>query len=185
MVWNSGGTAAAGPAVVRRPLLSPLIRYLGLRELARRPDDDRPTWDTVFGTLRETASADGDDRTDKLHHELALGNRDQVVAEFADLLPVMADRAWLALLDQVTATPDPRWRFALPDNEPAPRNKPSDVVARVVEGQHAAADPQLSDPETLHHLYSRLRNDFGHLAGNSRVFLQRAEYYAGLAQAFS
>jgi hypothetical protein len=158
---------------------------LGLRELAGRTEDEAPTWDTVFGTLRDRAAGGDTDRAARLHHELALGNRVLVVAEFVDLLPTLADDEWLALLDQVTATPNPRWRFTMPKKAPTPPTAPADVIARLVEGQHAVSDPQLSDPETLNHLYSRLSNDFGHLAGNSRVFLQRAAYYARLASALS
>lgn len=187
-LW-SGRPAALpplNPPALTSPLLSRLVRYLGLRKLASRTGDDGPTWDTVFGTLRDSATAaDESNRATRLHHELALGNHALVVAELIELLPALVDEEWLALLDQVTATPDPRWRFTMPKNVPTPPTGHAEVIARLVEGQHAASDPQLSDPETLSHLYSRLSNDFGHLAGNSRVFLQRAAYYADLASAFS
>lgn len=171
------------------PTLSPLVRYLGLRALASQTDDITATWDTVFGTLRDRAPDKGAaDQTGRLHHELALGHLAPVAAEFVDLLHDMADYEWLALLDHVTATPDPRWRFLVPSNAPARPTDHGDLPAtvfRVVEGQHAASDPQLSDPETLQGLYGRLSNDFRHLAGNSRVFLKRADYYARLATALS
>jgi hypothetical protein len=187
-LW-SGRRAALPPldhASLTSPLLSPLVRYLGLRALASRTEDDSPTWETVFGTLRDRGTAPSkSDRAARLHHELALGNRALVVAEFIDLLPIMADGEWLALLDQVTATPNPRWCFTTPRNAATPPTGHAEVIARVVEGQHAASDPQLSDPEALNHLYSRLSNDFGHLAGNSRVFLKRATYYGHLASALS
>lgn len=187
-LWSGHPTALPPlePPPSTSPLLSPLVRYLGLRELAGRTEDDGPTWDRVFGALRDSATAAGkSDRAARLHHELALGNRALVVAEFIELLPTVVDEEWLTLLDQVTATPDPRWRFTIPKRAPAPSTGHAEVIARLVEGQHAASDPQLGDPETLNHLYNTLSNDFGHLAGNSRVFLQRAAYYADLAGAFS
>lgn len=187
-LWSGRPTALPPlePPPPTSPLLSPLVRYLGLRKLASRTEDDGPTWDTVFRVLCESATAAGTSgRAARLHHELALGNRDLVVAEFIDLLPTVVDEEWLALLDEVTATPDPRRRFTLPKRAPAPSTGHAELIARLVEGQHADSDPQLSDPETLHHLYNMLSNDFGHLAGNSRIFLQRAAYYADLAAKFS
>lgn len=171
------------------PVLSPLVRYLGLRELARRTGDHEATWDDVFGTLRDQAAARGEaareGQAGVLHHELALGHHALVIDEFAALLPVMADDKWLALLDAATATPNPRWCFVAPRNAPARPTGHGELIARLVVGQLAASDPALSDPEELHDLYSRLSNDFRHLAGNSRVFLKRAEYYSGLAAELS
>lgn len=162
------------------PLLSPLVRYLGLRVLASRAAG--ATWTTVFGILRDRAAAAGvDDRAGWLHHELALGNRALVTTELVNLLPTIPDSEWLALLDRLTATPDPRRRLAVPAQAPTPPVDPSAVISRLVEGHQAANDPQVSDPEALHYIYSQLRNDFQHLAGNSRIFLQRADYYARLA----
>lgn len=168
------------------PQLSPLVRYLGLRALAERTEADGPTWATVFSTLRDhAASGQEDDQAARLHHELALSGRNAVVAELISLLPELPDDEWLALLDQITATPNPQWHFEMQARtRPAPTGH-AEVIDRLVEGQHAISDPQLSDPETLNHLYSRLRNDFRHLAGNSRMFLQRANYYDQLASALS
>ncbi|HEY3688340.1 MAG TPA: hypothetical protein VGL93_35200 [Streptosporangiaceae bacterium] len=187
-LW-SGRRAAVPPLDAPpsdEPSLSPLVRYLGLRALARRSGGAAPTWDLVFTTLRDQASPTGDDdRAGRLHHELALGGRTLVTAELVDLLPTLPDDEWLALLDDVTATPDPRQTFSTPVNVPTLSTGYADVITRLVEGQHAVSDPQLSDPAGLHYLYSRLSNDFGHLAGNSRVFLRRADHYTHLANALA
>jgi hypothetical protein len=163
------------------PMLPPLVRYLSLRSLAARDKATGPTWDAVFGTLRDVAVAAGDeDRAGRLHHQLALGDTASVVAELVELLPELRDHDWLALLDEITSTPDPRTVFTIGDTSP-PSTKRVDVVARIVEGRRAASDPRLSDPAVLSDLYQRLGYDFGHLARSSRLFLKRAEYYHRLA----
>lgn len=182
ILWSGRQTALPplDPPTSAPSQLSPLIRYLGLRALAARTEDDAPTWDTVFNTLRERVTV-ANDPAARLHHELALGNQALVVAELTELLHNLPNDRWLSLLDQITATPNPSRCFAMSGNEPTQPTEHTDVIDRIVEGQHAVSDPRLSDPETLNHLYSRLSNDFGHLAGNSRMFLKRATYYAQLA----
>ncbi|WP_415830394.1 hypothetical protein [Kibdelosporangium persicum] len=85
--------------------LRPLVRYLGMRALSRRPADDDASWTVVFETLRANTDTAG-----RLHHDRMLGHRDQVAAELAELRGGMRCADWLALLDEVTATVDPRER---------------------------------------------------------------------------
>lgn len=94
-----------GPADQQR--LHPLVRYLGIRALAARTDpaDD---WRAVFQTLR--AQVAPDDRGGRLHHERLLTGKEAVADELAGLLPDLPAAEWLDLLDEVTATCDPRER---------------------------------------------------------------------------
>ncbi|MFE0024632.1 hypothetical protein [Amycolatopsis sp. NPDC059021] len=87
--------------------LHPVVRYLGLWLLAGLPDEN-PGWNAVFRRLRN--HADPDDRAARLHHDRMLGKRQDVATELAELLPVLPTADWLALLDEVVATADPRER---------------------------------------------------------------------------
>ncbi len=95
-LWSTGDSAQ------RR--LPPLVRYLGLRLLAERPDDHEASWEKVVGRLRDHAGGEGP----RLRHELLLGARGDVAEELLESLSDMATDDWLTLFDMVTAEVDPR-----------------------------------------------------------------------------
>jgi hypothetical protein len=133
-------------AVLRSPVLwsgpgetmPPAVRYVLLRELAARDDDHLASWRTVYQRVAETepmadaAHARHPSRPE-LHHRLALG---EIAAVSRQLLADLAgcDAAtWLAMLEAVTETPDPR----------LPVDQPRTWIEAVL-----AAEPGLDPAET-------------------------------------
>ncbi|MEU6261657.1 hypothetical protein [Saccharopolyspora shandongensis] len=90
------------------PSLHPLARYLGMRALASRGEDETALWRTVFESLRGKVAPGN--RASQLYYQRMLGESDAVAAELADLLPELPAEEWLALFDAVVAMPDPRAR---------------------------------------------------------------------------
>lgn len=173
--------SAFGP---RGPALPTLVRDLGLRALARRPEDHPQSWERVFTALRDGAERAGD-QAGRLHHELALGNRAVAVDALTAALPDTPDEQWLALLDEVTAAYDPSGMATV--NELAypvmALSAPRDAVDRLVSTLHALSAPRLSARETLRGLYLLAENDYRMLAGLSLAFVSRARQYRHLADA--
>lgn len=165
--------------------LPAFVRDLGLRALARRPEDHPQSWDFVFTVLRRGAEQVGD-QAGRLHHELALGNRTVVVDALTAALPVTQDEHWLALLDQVTQAYDPRQMATGEQARPvtAPPG-PRDAVDRLVTTLHALSDPRLSARKALRGLYLLAENDYRVLAGSSLAFVLRAQHYRRLAEALA
>jgi hypothetical protein len=154
------------------------VRYLGLRALARRADDDGPGWVEVFTALRDDA-ARADDDTGRLHHELSLGRTAVVAEELTALLPVLGAGEWLERLDDITATPNLSRPLAVPAVEDR------DVVHRLLVTTHALKDPRLSARDALCNRYLNAENDLRSLAGSSEAFLLRAREYRRLADRLS
>jgi hypothetical protein len=167
------------------PSLPPFVRYLCLRALAARGRSHQASWHKVFTRLR--AAVPPDDVAGRLHHDLALAETpDQtaaVASELAELLPRMPAEDWVALLDAVVATPDPRrtGRAAelVGEDGPSPGS-----VARLLEVRHVLNDRCLSDQNTLGRLYQLAEHDYDQLADLSRnavALIERAAYYGRLA----
>jgi len=87
--------------------LHPLVRFLALHELGGRSEMNGKSWQKVFDTLRGLA-VKHNDLAGELHGELALGDVAGVARRLSDQLGAYDGTAWLALLDEVVATPDPR-----------------------------------------------------------------------------
>jgi hypothetical protein len=167
------------------PSLHPFVRYLCLRTLAGRGKTHQASWHKVFTKLR--AAVPPDDVAGRLHHDLALAQTPEqhaaVAGELAELLPRLPAEDWVALLDSVVATPDPRraGRATHLIGEDGPR---PGSVARLLEVLHALSDRCLSDQNTLCRLYQLAEHDFDQLADLSRnavVLIQRAADYRRLA----
>lgn len=183
VLWPSG---APGD-----PALAPFVRYLLLRALAARPPEHPASWCRTFTAL--LAATEADDLAGRLHHRLALGEVDAVVARLAVLLPEMPGHDWLALLDRVTATADLRPRPPTPEpeqeqeQEPEPAWQPA--VRRLVEHLHEVGDPQRSDRGTLRHGYLLIALDYEELhqpsRGGGQVFIDRGQEYRDRARSLS
>lgn len=178
-LWSGAGPQRGGPA------MPAFVRDLGLRALARRPEDHPQSWDFVFTVLRRGAEQAGDE-AGRLHHELSLGNRTVVVAALTAALSGTQDEHWLALLDQVTAAYDPRQMATDEQARPvtAPLG-PREAVDRLVTTLHALSDPRLSARKALRGLYLLAENDYRVLAGSSLAFVLRAQHYRRLAEALA
>jgi hypothetical protein len=169
------------------PALAPFVRYLLLRALANRGEGHRARWHAAFKALYDRAVAI-DDRAGVLHHGLLVGRASSTIAELVSLLGEIRAEGWLALLDQSVATP------ALCEYSPSAPASPSAGgyalwVEQLVTGLHALADPQLSDSDSLHHLYLRIAHAYRQLA-DARLdglnhFLARADRYQRLADALA
>ncbi len=178
-LWSGAGPQRGGPA------MPAFVRDLGLRALARRPEDHPQSWDFVFTVLRRGAEQAGDE-AGRLHHELALGNRTVVVDALTAALPDTHDEHWLALLDQVTTAYDPRQMAT--DEQARPVTAlagPREAVDRLVTTLHALSDPRLSARKALRGLYLLAENDYRVLAGSSLAFVLRAQHYRRLAEALA
>lgn len=158
------------------PVLPPFVRYLGLSALAGRGADDERGWHTVFTTLRGGADEE-DDQAGRLHHRLALGDTGPAVKELTDLLNKREDEHWLALLDQITMTPDLR----TPPSMPRSAARLDALVDHLVATLRAARDPRLTDLAQLRTGYGMLAADLRLIAGSSPAFQQRAQHYDRLA----
>lgn len=170
-LWTHDGPRGA-------PALAPFTRLLGLRELAG--EAGLPGWDDVFATLCDLAAGDEGGR---LHHELALGGADavaEVAAELADRLPGAEAERWLDMLDQVTATPDPRTPPETGVGWPLSGDE-RDAVTHLVRTLRALADPRLGDRNALHELHMLAMHDYQRIAGPSRAFQRRAQEHRRLA----
>jgi hypothetical protein len=99
--------SALAPALWPGRRLHPLVRFLALHELGRRSEMNGKSWQKVFDTLRSLA-VKHNDLAGELHGELALGDIAGVARRLSDRLDADDGTAWLALLDEVVATPDPR-----------------------------------------------------------------------------
>jgi hypothetical protein len=154
------------PAADGVATLLPAARYLLLRELAGRDNDDPLSWSPVFGRLCRYAAegrpaSDGrgsyerdtgerDEFAGELHHRLALGDVATVADNLAERLRHRDVTEWLTLLETVTATPDPR----------LPVDGAAEQIHRVVK------ESELADPASvgIAHLVCALR-----LIGDPRV----------------
>jgi hypothetical protein len=131
-------------------LLGP-VRFLALCELAARRPEHRYSWRAVFGKLRGLAV----NTPDELPHQLALGEVGLVAAGLAARLRITPADEWLAVLDEVTGTPDPRSPVTGSVDElltgiPAvPLHR---CVGRLVIAQRMLHDPRLTDDEGIDNL---------------------------------
>lgn len=169
-------TLWAGRDASGNPVLPPFVRYLGLSALARRGADHKRGWSAVFTRLLDGA-VDREDVAGQLHHRLALGDTAPVVEELTRLLDNREEEHWLALLDQITITPDLRTRPSMP-GEGARRGA---EVSHLVATLRAARDPRLADVRELQTGYGMLADDLRAIIGSSPAFQQRAQSYDRLA----
>lgn len=156
--------------------LHPLARYLGLRALAAR-EDPATGWTAAFRKLRDRAG----DRAGRLHHERLLSGKEGVAAELAALLPELPPGEWLALLEAVVATPDPRERDLAGVRGPKQPSTAADHVV-VLLGVLPALDhdPCFTDEHALEELRELAKDSLRHLAEHARErgpFLLRAKSY--------
>ncbi|GAB1645397.1 hypothetical protein [Krasilnikovia sp. MM14-A1259] len=134
-------------------------RFLALRELAARPPGHPHSWTKVFRTLLElavkdltTAAPEAEPRlrTALLHHQLALGEVRSVAATLAHLLPGMPASAWLGVLDEIVATPDPADTLSGGADDLADFFDPlQQAIGRLVVALRRLDDPRLTDPDVV------------------------------------
>ncbi|MGH3622274.1 MAG: hypothetical protein ACRDQ5_10855, partial [Sciscionella sp.] len=93
------------PEDARQPWLHPIVRRIGLHQLARRQAHDGPFWAEVHDQLRRAADEEGDS-TSALYHDLSLGRVAEVAESLSALFKDMRDaRAWFDVLCSVTSAP--------------------------------------------------------------------------------
>ncbi|MEU7856477.1 hypothetical protein [Nonomuraea sp. NPDC049141] len=161
--------------------MAPFVRFLLLRELAARPDSHQACWTRVFERLRDH-TPDQDIRG-RLHHELALGNRETVVAELLSLLDKVSGIEWLDCLDRIVATPDLRPRPASAHVTTEPRCA---AVSQLVTALRQLADPLLSDRGLCRGRYIIAAEECRRLSDVDPLsFLKRAQSYQKLADALA
>ncbi|UOZ07639.1 hypothetical protein [Amycolatopsis sp. WQ 127309] len=142
--------------------LHPLARYVGLRLLAAR-DDPATGWTAVFRKLRDRAGPD--DRAGRLHHERLLSGKEVVAKELAGLLRELRAADWLTLLDEVTATPDPRERDFAAVCGPKQPATPVDHIVVLLGVFPALHDPCLTSAWNRTTLQTLASHSLTHLAG--------------------
>jgi hypothetical protein len=175
-LWSSPGPRGGSA-------LAPFVRYLGLRALALRGADHPASWRKVFEALRSNAVAD---LAGRLHHDFALGRLASTAVELADLLPRTPAGEWLALLDQMVATPHPAG--AAVGEVPATMSAPATVVVRLLEALHLLADPGGLDRGKQRLRLGLIDDDYRLLAAHSTdraEFIGRAQRYRALAEELS
>jgi hypothetical protein len=176
-LWSRPGSRS-------HPAMPLFIRYLLLRALARRAEGEHETtWQAAFRALRDEAAA-AEDRAGQLHHDLALGQVEQVSAELARLLSG-GQPGWLTLLDQVVATPDLRAEAAPDSGGPDPASGVHQLVASL----HVLANPCISDVDTLYSTYLLVADAYREVGRTARSIanpcLARATRYQQLADALA
>ncbi|MEA5358459.1 hypothetical protein VA596_02845 [Amycolatopsis sp., V23-08] len=154
-LWSPPGTGSGR--------LHPLARYLGLRILAAR-DDPATGWTAVFRKLRDRAGPD--DPAGRLHHERLLSGKEVVAKELAGLLREWRAADWLTLLDEVTATPDPRERdFAEVCGPKQPATPVDHIVVLLGALPALHHDPCLTSVRQRETLERLVAHSLDHLAG--------------------
>ncbi|MFI7127633.1 hypothetical protein ACIBQ1_18180 [Nonomuraea sp. NPDC050153] len=162
--------------------MAPFVRLLLLRELAARPDGHQASWARVFGRLRDhTASQDV---CGKLHHDLALGDHETVVAELFRLLGEVSGTEWLECLDRIVTTPGlrPPGSGTVPADTAAESRRAA--ISQLVTATHQLADPLLSDRGARRGHYTVAAEACRRLSdADSRPFAERAQHFQTLADA--
>ncbi|MFI6167926.1 hypothetical protein ACIBCN_14190 [Nocardia sp. NPDC051052] len=173
------------PAAGGEQKLPELARLLGLRALAAR-DGQGPDWDRVFRHLADGVAAE--DRASRLHYARLLDGRDAIVDELADLLPELPSPHWLALFDDIVATPDPRRRDSdLIDGPDRAHTRHEHIAVLVALVPAFESDIQVTAPEQKSALCSRIAHSYERLAegaADKSPFLLRANRYRKLADQF-
>ncbi|RZU52393.1 hypothetical protein EV385_4251 [Krasilnikovia cinnamomea] len=173
-----------------RRLAAP-ARFLALRELAARPGGHPHSWAAVFRTLL-TLADDGlataeperllGARTASLHYQLALGEVRSVAVTLAHLLPGLSAPAWLGVLDDIVATPDPLDPLSGAADELAGFLDPLQLaIGRLLIGLRRLGDPRLTDPEVVADLRLLVADQYRDVARaathQSREYRNRAARY--------
>ncbi|MEU4225664.1 hypothetical protein AB0F17_15330 [Nonomuraea sp. NPDC026600] len=178
-VSSPGEPRAEGPWA-----MAPFVRFLLLRELAARPDSHQACWTRVFERLRDHTP--DQDICGKLHHELALGNRETVVAELLRLLDKVSGAEWLSCLDRIVATPDLRPPRGGPASARVAAEPRCAAVSQLVAALHQLADPLLSDRGLRRGRYIIAAEECRRLSDVDPLsFLKRAQCYQKLADALA
>ncbi|BFU46607.1 hypothetical protein [Krasilnikovia sp. MM14-A1004] len=172
-----------------RRLAAP-ARFLALRELAARPEGHPHSRARVFRTLLTLADDDVataeperllDARTASLHYQLALGEVRSVAVALAHLLPGLTAPAWLGILDDIVATPDPLDPLSGADDPTGLFDALPLAVGRLVVALRRLGDPRLTDPEVIADLRLLVADQYRDVARaathQSREYRNRAARY--------
>lgn len=169
-------TTLWSPAESPQAQLPALVRYLGLRLLSDRNDDDEASWHAVIGKLRDHAGGEGP----RLRHTLLLGARAEVAEELLESLSDMATADWLKLFDLVTADANPREQ-APESIGGAPRGSDQAHAFRLLGVVPAFDhDPCVVDPDVLQDLAAHAAQALRQLSNRAQdpaLLLRRAQRY--------
>ncbi|GAB1689821.1 hypothetical protein [Krasilnikovia sp. M28-CT-15] len=179
----------SAPGGVRR--MAAPARFLALRELAARPEGHPHSWAKVFRTLLALADHDVataapekllDARTAALHYQLALGEVHSVAVALAHLLPGLTAPAWLGVLDDVVATPDPLDPLSGAVDDLAGFLDPLALaIGRLVVALRRLGDPRLTDVDVVADLRLLVADQYRDVARaathQSREYRNRAARY--------
>jgi hypothetical protein len=177
-MWPQPGPEAPGQ-------LLPVARFLLLRILCRRPIHREDSWARLFEWLSRNTPAD--DPAGRLHHRFAMG--EAVGTDFAIQLAGCTASEWLARLDQIVATPDPRVRLTDPvTDEWGIGETLADTIDYLMIALRELNDPRLTNSARFRDrclqiadLYLRLSRQ---ASRGAREFRHRAARYRSLANIY-